>query len=513
MSTAPPAAGGFGLLSMLRRGSVLFADRPALQDDAAEFSYRELYDAVESRARRLVEDGLRPGDRVGILMGNRTQWLECFFASVAAGGVAVPLSYYSTPAELAAVAVEAPLRLVYTESRYADRLDGATLPARIELVDAPWDAEGASANLPRALPALPDVDPAAPALAQYTSGTSARPKAVLHSQHTIMWNALSQRSDLAIDSAAVTLVVPSLAWGAGLHDLTLATFWAGGRVVVYPSQGLDPQRLVSVLAAERVSHVFISPSVIRRVVAAGVRASGSLDALRVVLTGGEPIVDGLIRQLADLLGPVPVWRSYGLSEFPSTMTLLDPRDAPTHPTSVGRATSLAEIRVVDAEDVPVPVGTVGELVCRSPATMLGYDRDPEATARALRGGWLHTGDLAIVDEQGYLCLAGRVKDMVISGGLNVYAADVEAALIEHDLVDEVAVVGVPDDEWGQVVCAHVVSVPDAQLSTDELDTFLVSRLAAYKRPRRYVFRTTPLPRNEAGKVLKRQLGPAPPALD
>jgi fatty-acyl-CoA synthase len=513
MDAMPSAPGGFGLVSMLRRGAVVFADRPALRGDGVGLSHRELYDVVEARARGLVGQGLGQGDRVGILMGNRPEWLECLFAVIAAGGVAVPLSYYSTPAELAAIAEEAPLALLYTESRYAEQAREAAGAVRVELVDG--GRVRGSAPRPAGTPAgpcLPETDPADVALAQYTSGTSARPKAVLHSQHTIMWNALCQLGDLAIAADAVTLVVPSFAWSAGLHDLTLATLWAGGEVVVYPSRGLDPERLVARLAAERVSHVFLSPSVMRRIVAAGARAPGPLDALRVVLTGGEPIADHLVRELVGLLGPVPVWRSYGLSEFPSTMTLLGPGEAVARPVSVGRATSLAEIRVVDEDDVPVPPGTLGELVCRSPATMLGYDREPEATARALRGGWLHTGDLAVLDEEGYVSVVGRAKDMVISGGLNVYAHDVEAALAEHDLVGEVAVVGLADDEWGQIVCAHVVPAGGVPPSVAELDAFLAPRLAAYKRPRRYVFRESPLPRNQAGKVLKQRLDPPPPNL-
>lgn len=507
MSTPSSAVGGgFGLISMLRRGSMLFADRPAVCGDGLGRTYRELYDAVEGRAQGLVDDGLCPGDRAGILMGNRPEWLECFFAVIAAGGVAVPLGYYSTPAEVTAIAKEAPLALLYTESRYTDLVDDIVGSARVVLVDA-VDAPGVESRSQRP---LPDADPAAVALGQYTSGTSARPKAVLHSQHTIMWNALSQVGDLRIDASTVTLVVPSLAWGAGLHDLTLATLWAGGRVVIYPSRELDPARLVERLAAERVTHVFLSPSVMRRIVSAGVRAAGPLDALRVVLTGGEPVAGDLVRELVTLLGPVPVWRSYGLSEFPSTMTLLRPDEAAARPASVGRATSLAEIRILDEDEIPLPPGRLGELVCRSPSTMLGYDRDPEATARTLRGGWLHTGDLAVIDDDGYVRIVGRSKDMLISGGLNVYAQDVEAALAEHDLVGEVAVVGLADDQWGQVVCAHVVPAGELRPTVDELDAFLAPRLAAYKRPRRYVFRQAPLPRNAAGKVLKQQLDPASP---
>lgn len=512
MRSAPSGPGGFGLISILRRGAVDFASRTAVRGDAVSLTYRELYDAVEVGARRLVAEGLRPGDRVGILMGNRPEWLQCFFAVIAAGGVVVPLSYYSTQAELSAVAQEAPLARVHTEARYAGLVRAAVGAVRVELVDAEQVQADAGVGV-HVGPPLPDTQTTALALAQYTSGTSSRPKAVLHSQQTIMWNALSQLGDLAIDASAVTLVVPSFAWSAGLHDLTLATLWAGGEVIVYPSRGLDPERLVTRLATERVSHVFLSPSVMRRILAAGVRAPRPLDTLRVVLTGGEPISDQLVRELAALLEHLPVWRSYGLSEFPSTMTLLGPTDAVAHPASVGRATSLAEIRIVDQDDVPVESGTLGELVCRSPSTMLGYDRDLEGTALALRGGWLHTGDLAVMDDAGYVSIVGRSKDMVISGGLNVYAQDVEMALAEHDLVGEVAVVGLTDAEWGQIVCAHVVPARlGARPSVAELDAFVAPRLAAYKRPRRYVFHETPLPRNEAGKVLKQRLDLPPPSI-
>jgi len=197
-----------------------------------------------------------------------------------------------------------------------------------------------------------------------------------------------------------------------------------------------------------------------------------------------------------------VLQVYGMSEFPTMMSYLPAEDAVRKLGSAGRACSAAELRIVDDKGNDVPPGVVGEIICRSPANMIGYYNRPEATKAALAGGWLHTGDLATYDEEGYIFISGRAKDMIISGGLNVYPAEVERVLAQHDDVIEAAVVGKPDDKWGEVGDALVVVRPGATVTEDELLEHMRAELANYKIPKRITLTTEPLPRTTSGKVQK-----------
>ncbi len=494
------AVDGLTVASLLGRHALIRPGQPAICDPRRRLSYGQLHETVQEVATGLQSRGLRAGEPVAILMGNRVEWLVYFFAIMVAGGIVVPLTFYTTPAELDAILRDAGVRWLVTEPSLID----------VTPKGGPWQillateelARGAGGDVSGERLTRDDHDVA---LVQYTSGTSGRPKAIEHSYTSILWNTLYQLYDLQIDRSATTLVVPSLAWGAGLHDLTLPTLWAGGRVVLYPSRALAADRLLGTLASERITHTFISPSVLRRLVDIPDTPRPKLDSLRVVLTGGEPLELSLLRQVTEHLGRIPLRPSYGLSEFPSTMTLMPPEEVWRRPTSVGQATSLADIRIVDHQGRVVAAGVTGELVCRSPAVMVGYRNDPEASAEALRDGWLHTGDLATRDADGFVTIVGRIKDMLISGGLNVYCAEVEQALLAHEAVREAAVIGVPDSQWGQVPCAHVVLEFGREASTAQLDSFLQERLAGYKRPKHYVIHASAMPRNTAGKIIKSAL--------
>lgn len=495
-----PGIDSFGFSSRLEQHARVRPGAEAVGDASRTLTYGQLYRTVCDLAAELQRGGLREGNSVAILMTNRVEWLLYMFAAWAAGGVVVPVSYFSTSAELEVVVSDVGASWIVTEPDLA-HLTEPTVPGRQVLLASipPENAEAAQiGSQPPHVRRYEDV-----ALIQYTSGTVGHPKAIQHSHASILWNAMQQLPDLDIDSTTTTLVVPSLAWGAGLHDLTLGTLWVGGRVVLFPSRALAADRLLSMIAAEHVSHTFLSPSVLRRLVSApAAETRHDLSSLRVVLTGGEPLEAALLERVHDRFGRMPLRPSYGLSEFPSTMTLMPPDEVWTRPSSVGRATGLVDIRVVDDGGARLPAGQPGELICRSPAVMIGYrDGAGEGTA-ALRDGWLYTGDIATIDDDGFVTIVGRKKDMLISGGLNVYCSEVEQALLAHDAVREAAVVGVPDSQWGQVPCAHLVLEKGRDLSALQLDEFLGRRLASYKRPKRYLVHQGRLPRNSAGKVLK-----------
>jgi fatty-acyl-CoA synthase len=339
-------------------------------------------------------------------------------------------------------------------------------------------------------------------LLQYTSGTTGTPKGAMHTHSTVLWNSFHQIVDYQVTADEVFLVMPALCWAAGFHDIALATLWQGGRVILSPSTGFSPSRFLTTVERERVTSALLVPTVLKRVLAEPGLADHDLSSLRLICSGGEPVPVTAIEDARRLLPTCDLLQCYGMSEFPTMMLYLAARDAVRKIGSAGRACSAAEIRVVDPDGNDVAPGTVGEIICRSPATMLGYYGRPEATASTLVDGWLHTGDLAQVDDEGYVYVSGRSKDMIISGGLNVYPAEVERVIAQHPAVLEAAVVGLADPKWGEIGDALVVCHPGAMITEDELLGYLREQLANYKIPKRFTFTGAPLPRTTSGKVQK-----------
>jgi fatty-acyl-CoA synthase len=281
----------------------------------------------------------------------------------------------------------------------------------------------------------------------------------------------------------------------------LATLWVGGAVVVNPSRGFEAGEVMRTIERNGVTVTLFVPSVLRMVLAHPLE-DHDLSRLRKVLSGGEPVPVPVIEEFQRRLPSCDLIQGYGMSEFPTIMTFLDSEHAVSKRGSAGRATRITELRVVDDEDRDTPPGEHGEIVVRSPATMTGYYGREDATAAALAGGWLRTGDRGYVDDDGFLYIAGRSKDMIISGGLNVYPAEIERVIERHPAVAEVAVVGIADDRYGEVGEAHVVLREGATATEAELEAHARGELANFKVPRRWVLRTDPLPRTASGKLQK-----------
>jgi fatty-acyl-CoA synthase len=345
------------------------------------------------------------------------------------------------------------------------------------------------------------VDAGEPFLLQYTSGTTGFPKGATHSHETVLWNALGQIGDFAMTRRDVYLCIPALCWAAGLHDFTLPALWLGATVVLRPSRNFDAGEVWRTVERERVTLAVFVPSVLRLALSYPLE-DHDLASLRLVASGGEPVPVAAIEEFQRRLPTCDLIQGYGMSEFPAIMTYLDSEYAVSKRGSAGRAGRITELRVVDGDGRDVPAGEHGEIVVRSPATMTGYWNRPDATAEVMAGGWFHTGDRGYLDEEGFLYIAGRSKDMIISGGLNVYPAEIERVLERHPAVREVAVVGIPDDRYGEVGEAHVVLHDGAEVTGEALDAFARADLANFKVPRRWVLRSDPLPRTASGKVQK-----------
>ena len=309
--------------------------------------------------------------------------------------------------------------------------------------------------------------------------------------------------------ADVTLHAAPLSHGAGFH--ALAATARGARQVIPSSARFEPDAILELLARERVTNTWMVPTQIVMLTDAVSDRAPELPDLRHVVYGGAPFAPADLKHALEVFGPVFV-QLFGQGETPMTATILPASDhaaalagnCPERLASAGFARPGMDVRVLGDDDRELAPGEVGEVCVQGPAVMLGYWQRPDATAEALRNGWLHTGDLGRIDEHGYLYLLDRAKDMIITGGSNVYAVEVEAALADHAAVRDVAVVGVPDRTWGELVVAVVVADDTSAQTEAALSKHCGAVLAGYKRPRRYVFRDA-LPRNAYGKVLKREL--------
>ena len=315
---------------------------------------------------------------------------------------------------------------------------------------------------------------------------------------------LHQVSDLRLTRDDVYLVVPSLSWAAGFHNLMLALMWLGGRSAILPSRGNTPERIAATVVATGATHVMMVPTLLRQFLGDEAALATLRDStLRWIVSGAEPVPRSVIEEINEQLPDCQVVQGYGLSEFPTIATILMPEEAMERAGTAGRPCSHVDL-AVRLEDGSIARQGHGEVLLRCLATMREYFERPEETEKAFADGWLNTGDLGSVDAEGYLTITGRTKDMIISGGLNIYPKEIEEVLYQLPGVREASVVGVPDEKWGEAAVAIVVA--------EDIDVELVNdrcreQLASYKRPRAVIVRDEPLPRNPSGKVLKRELRP------
>lgn len=491
-----------GLGSWTTRRARMTHDRPALVQDGRATTYAELHAASTRLARGLRDRGIARGDRVAFLGLNSVEMVLAMFATAKLGGVFVPVNTRLAPPELAYVLSHSGARLLVVEDTLAAAVSAPAVDElALETVTFARDAgSGLDALLsPDGADLDEDIGLDDLFMIQYTSGTSGRPKGVMLTHGNVVWNVYNLLVDIDLGSDEVALVTAPLFHTAALNQVLFPTILKGGTALL--EARFDPIAAIDMIEREGVTLLFGVTSMYLALAAAPRFHEADLASLHLALSGGAPIPESLLHTWLDR--GLMIVQGYGLTEASPGATMLRAADGVRKLGTAGTACFFADVRVVVGDD-DAPAGEPGEVLVSGPNVSPGYWQDPQATQAAFTDDWLHTGDVATVDGEGYLRIVDRIKDMYISGGENVYPAEVEQALHEHPQIAECAVIGVPDERWGEVGRAFVVARSGAQLSEADVLSHLDKRLARYKRPAQVVF-LTELPHNASGKLIKSRL--------
>jgi fatty-acyl-CoA synthase len=475
-------------------------------------TYAELTTRVARLAHSLDGIGVRAGTRVAYLGSNHPALMESLFATAALGAIFVPLNTRLSPAEITFMLDDSGAEvLIFGRGSVptVERLDAPTHP---KLIGVDADGAGAldyAAFLARGSDAPVDatVDLDEPCMIMYTSGTTGRPKGAVLAHHNIMWNCLNVLVDLDLRSDEVTLVTAPMFHTAALNMTCLPTLLKGGHLIIEPR--FDADAVIETITRLRVTLLFGVPTMFMALTQSPLWANADLSSVRLLLCGGAPVPRSLIT--AYLERGLSFVQGYGMTETAPGALIVDPRLSRETVGAAGVAHFFTDVRLVRDDGMPAAPGEPGEIVIAGPNVMRGYWGLPAATDAAfLEGGWFRSGDVAIADESGVITIVDRVKDVYISGGENVYPAEVEKALCDHAAVIEAAVIGVDDATWGEVGRAYIVLAPGGSVTQEELSAHLRARLAGYKIPRSWVF-VDSLPHTASGKVQKSQLRAQPAA--
>lgn len=499
------------------RGDAAQAPAISLETDRT-WTYAELAEQTNRYANGLLARGVVPGDRVGMLLTNSLEYWAVYLAVTRIGAIAVRLNWRLTADELRYALTDSGTTLLCLHGRFAETIAPvlSETPVRESVVfvlDETADAgtlDGAQRQevLSGGDPGEPPVaDPVEtdPCMIMYTSGTTGYPKGALWTHGQTVWFGAIQALYWRYDENSTHLGTTPMFHVSGFEDCVLPVLLSGGHVVHMRSTGLTVDRIVEVLRHHRCTDVFLLPATIYQWMSWSELDRVDVPDLRRVVTGGSPILGWAVDRIRGRFPQVRMEQVYGLTEGGAMSTAMDPERLDEHRTSVGRPLPLTEIKIVDPASLEtLPAESDGELWTRSPSVCGVYWDKPEATKETFVDGWCRTGDLARITSDGFIYIIGRTKDMILSGGENIYPAEIENVLADHPDIQESAVVGVPDPKWDETPCAAVVLAPGASLTEDDVIGYCRERIAGYKRPRYVVF-VDELPRNASGKILKRSL--------
>ncbi|MDS9470717.1 class I adenylate-forming enzyme family protein [Sporosarcina pasteurii] len=475
------------------------------------WSYSELHSISNAYANKLRDMGVQKGDRVGILLYNCLEYFGLYFAVAKIGAIAVRLNFRLTSSELEYAINDSETKVLCFHSTLANELEGIHDKTSVEKyicllndneakpqwADSWRTLESGSTEEVEEI----DIKLSDPVMLMYTSGTTGRPKGAIWTHDTTLWFSTMQSLKWNFTERQIGMTTGPLYHVGAMEDIGLPVLLMGGTLIITKSQGFQIERILAVIEEERVTDCFLFPFMIYDMLNSKDLNTFSLPDLKTIYTGGDPLLPSALEQLKEKYPHIGVVQVYGLTEGTPIAASLDPEDAFLKGHTVGKPMPITEIKIIDDYGVNLPVGEVGEIAIKSPAVSIGYWRNTEETMETFVNGWCKTGDLGVFDEEGYLSIAGRKKDMIRSGGENIYAAEIEDILYRHKEIKEVSIIGIPDQRFIEAVCAVIVKREDAQLTEEDVIQYCVEHLASFKKPKKVIF-VDELPRTPSGKIQK-----------
>jgi acyl-CoA synthetase (AMP-forming)/AMP-acid ligase II len=495
--------------AVLEHHALRAPDRPMTVFEGRTTTYAEMAERVAALAAGFAERGVGAGDVVGLLSYNCPEFVEAVFAANHLGAIVMPINWRLAAAEVRYILEHSGARALVCDEALVSLADEATATLGGNLLKAGvadvaptgWATLAALRSsgsvAPRAYAAADDVH-----RLMYTSGTTGRPKGAMLTHANLAWKNLAHLVEFGFTSNDLGLACGPL-YHVGALDLTTTSLIAAGATTII-HRAFDAAAVLEEIETSRVTTVWLAPAMVNAIMALPDVEHRDLSSLRLVINGGEKMPIPLIERIGRVFSSAWFADAYGMTETVSGDTFLDRDSIITKLGSVGRPCLHLELDLWDADGRSVPPGEPGEIVMRGPKVFKGYWRDPDATATAFAGGWFHSGDIGIRDEDGYLFIVDRLKDMIVSGGENIASSEIERVLYSNEAVLETAVVGRPDERWGEVPVAFVVRREGSDVTAEDLIAHCRGELAKFKVPKAVMFLAA-LPRNPSGKVLKREL--------
>lgn len=496
---------------MLHRSAKRFPNKEIIVFEDKRVTYKEMVSNVNKLAHWLQQQGIKKGDKVAGLLFNGVEFIESLFATVKIGAVFVPINYRLTEPEIEYILSHSDSKLVIFDKKFSEEINNIKerIPG-LEILVQLGQNEFNDDDIFKYTQIMtqPEVEAKSPRLTDndeclilYTSGTTGRPKGVVLTHKNVFINAMNMCIEFNLTRNDTQLVTTPLFHIAGISASTMFIFISGTSVI---HQRFDPLTFIQTIEKEKVNYAFMVPSMWDMVISHPDFHKYNVDSLRIINTAATTTPLELKKRLMKSFPNGSVFDTFGMTETAASTATLKGYDPLDKTGTVGMPYTNVEIKVVDDFMNEVKPGEVGEILYRGPTMMKEYYKNPIETEKAFKGGWFHSGDLVTLDEDGYISIVGRKKDMIISGGENIYPKEIEEVLYTHPDIVDAAVVGIPDPKWGETPKAFIVKAPNSMLTADQVIEYLDNKIANYKKPRHVEF-INEMPRNASGKILKHVL--------